>query len=76
MNNQHIVLEKRQTAAASIGLSSVWKVIKWGLTFCLALTLLIGCGGEPNLDNPKVREKILAKAIGPKKLGESQRTVR
>ena len=68
MNNQHIVLEKRQTAAASIGLSSVWKVIKCALTFCLAFILLIGCGGEPELENPEIREKILEKAIEIRKL--------
>ena len=37
--------------------------MKLVLVFCLALTLLIGCGGEPNLGDPKVREKISAKAI-------------
>ena len=67
MNNQHII-QKKQTAAALIGPSRMWKVLKCAITFCFALTLLIGCGGEPNLDNPKVREKILAEAIEIRKL--------
>lgn len=36
--------------------------------FCLALTLLIGCGGEQNLDDPKVRAKVLSEAIDPETL--------
>ena len=36
--------------------------VKLILVLCIGLVLLIGCG-EPNLDDPKVREKILAEAI-------------
>ena len=62
MVNQYII-EKRQTAESVINMHSVWKVMKLVITFCLALTLLVGCSGEPNWDDPKVREKILAEAI-------------
>lgn len=36
--------------------------VKLILVLCVCLVLFIGCG-EPNLDDPKGREKILAKAI-------------
>lgn len=36
-----------------------WKVLS---VVCLTFVLLVGCG-EPNLDNPKVRERILARAV-------------
>ena len=59
--NQHII-EKRQIAESVLNMRSVWKVMKLVLTFGLVLTLLVGCG-DPNLGDPKVREKIWAEAI-------------
>ncbi len=62
MLNQHLH-KKRQTERSLTSSSSVWLGMKLVLAICLGLTLLISCGGEPNLENPKVREKILAEAI-------------
>lgn len=48
--------------ASLVGIANVWNVIKLVSVFCLAFVLLIGCG-EQNLDDPKVREKIIAEVI-------------
>ena len=61
MLNQHLI--KRKTERSLTSSSSVWLGMKLVLAICLGLTLLISCGGEPNLENPKVRDKILAEAI-------------
>ena len=61
MVNEHIRLQK-ENAIAVIGIGRVWEMMKFIPGLCMCLALLIGCG-EPNLDDPKVREKILAKAI-------------
>ena len=62
MVNEHIRLQK-ENAIAVIGIGRVWEMMKFIPGLCMCLALFIGCG-EPNLDDPKVREKILAKAIG------------
>ena len=61
INIRHL-LEKGKIIVPMVGIGSVWEVITLVSTFCLVFVLLIGCG-ELNLDDPKVREKILAKAI-------------
>ena len=61
MVNEHIRLRKAN-AIAVVGIGRVWEMMKFIPVLCMCLALLIGCG-QPNLDDPKVREKILAKAI-------------
>ncbi len=43
------------------------KLIEYISVFCLIMVLSMGCG-QPNLDDPKVREKVLAEAIEYDKL--------
>ena len=54
--------KKRMLSPSAVGIGRVWEMMKFIPVLCMCLALLIGCG-EPNLDDPKVREKILAKAI-------------
>lgn len=58
MINEYILLAKGKT----IGFIVRYRNVRLVSVFCFAVALLIGCG-EPNLDDPKVREQILAKAI-------------
>ena len=52
----------RQSAGSVIGILSVWKAMRLVSVFCLTGALFIGCG-EPNLNDPRARDKVLAKAI-------------
>lgn len=62
MGIKHLLLNSENNTDSVVGIANVWNVIKLVSVFCLAFVLLIGCG-EQNLDDPKVREKILAEAI-------------
>ncbi len=62
MTNQRILLAKVKPTNFMIGINSVWKAMKFLSVLCMISALLIGCG-QPNLNDPKVREKILVKAI-------------
>ena len=62
MVNKCILLKKGKTIRFMVSIVSILEAMKFILVLCLALTLFIGCG-EPNLDDPKVREKVLAEAI-------------
>ncbi len=44
------------------GISKMWKLTECISVFCVIMVLCIGCG-QPNLDDPQVREKVLAEAI-------------
>lgn len=56
---RHILLKRENNIGSVVDIVSVRKVLS---VFCIMFVLLIGCG-EPNLDDPKVREKIIAEAI-------------
>ena len=56
---RHILLKRKNNIGSVADIVSAWKVLS---VFCIMFVLLIGCG-EPNLDDPKVREKIIAEAI-------------
>ena len=56
---RHILLKRKNNMGSVVDIVSVWKVLS---VFCIMFVLLIGCG-EPNLDDPKIREKIIAEAI-------------
>lgn len=62
MVTKRILLEKENASGLAVGVIRVWKVMKLVSIFSLTFVMLVGCG-EPNLDNPKVRERILAQAI-------------
>ena len=57
-----IVLKKENTSGLGVGVIRMWTVMTLVSVFSLAFVMLVGCG-EPNLENPKVREQILAQAI-------------
>ncbi len=61
---RHILLKRENNLGSVVDIVSVWKVLS---VFCLVFVLFVGCG-EPNLDDPKVREKIIAEAIEYDKL--------
>ena len=63
MVNEPILLGKRRFTGFVRSTDSVEKAMKLVASFCVVLALIIGCGGEPNLDDPKVREKVLSEAI-------------
>ena len=75
MVNKYILWEKENVNVSTAGIRHPWKVITIISMFCMCCTLLIGCGeselddGDPiadnlsNLDDPKVREQILAEAL-------------
>lgn len=56
-----------KTNTDKFGISKMWKLTKYISVFCVIMVVCIGCG-QPNLDDPKVREKILAEAIEYDKL--------
>ncbi len=56
---RHIFLKRKNNIGSMVDIVSVWKVLS---VFCIMFLLIIGCG-EPNLDDPKIREKIIAEAI-------------
>ena len=60
---KQISLKRENIGRTGIDMVRVWEAIRFVAVFCLAAVLLIGCGGEPNLDDPKVREKIWAEAV-------------
>ena len=62
MINEHILLEKGKITGFVQGTHRVWKIMALTSAFCFVIALLNSCG-EPNLDDPKVREKVLAEAI-------------
>ncbi len=62
MVTQSILLKKENTNGTVVGVPRVWKAMKLVSIFSLAFMMFIGCG-EPNLDNPKVVERIFAQAI-------------
>ena len=62
MVTQSILLKKENTRGTAVGVIRVWKVMTSVSVFSLAFVMLFGCG-EPNLNNPKARERILAQAI-------------
>ena len=62
MINEHILLEKGKFTGFIGRTYSVWKMMALASVFCLVIALLNGCS-DPNLDDPKVREKVLAEAI-------------
>ena len=62
MITKHILLEKGKITGLSQSTHSAWKIMALASVFCFVITLLNGCG-EPNLDDPKVREQVLAEAI-------------
>ncbi len=51
-------LKRENIGRPGMGMVRVWQTMRFVAVFCLAAALLIGCGGEPNLDDPKVRQKI------------------
>ncbi len=62
MVTKRILLEKENASGTLAEVIRVWKVMKLVSIISLAFVMSIGCG-EPNLENPKVRERILAQAI-------------
>ncbi len=57
-----IFLDKEIVSRSEVGMIRVWKVMKLVAIFFAASICLIGCG-EPNLANPKTRERILDRAV-------------
>lgn len=57
-----ILSDKENVSCTEIGMIRVWKVMKLILIFFAASIFLIGCG-EPNLDKPEARERILDQAV-------------
>ncbi len=66
---RHILLKRENNIGSVVDIVSVWKVLS---VFCIMFLLIIGCG-EPNLDDPKVREEVIAKAINEDSL-QTRRT--
>ncbi len=62
MVTKRIMLAKENTTGTVAEVKCVWKVMKLVSLFSLAFVMFVGCG-EPNIENPKVREKILADAM-------------
>ena len=62
MTNKPILLEKGKFTRFVGSSSGIWKIMTLASILCLVVASLIGCG-EPNLDDPKVREEVIAKAI-------------
>ncbi len=62
MVTMRIILEKENTTGTAAAVKCVCKVMKLVSFFSLAFVMFIGCG-EPNIENPKVREKIFAEAM-------------
>ena len=56
-----------KTITDKFGISKMWQLTKYISVFGLIMVVCIGCG-EQNLDDPKVREKVLAEAIEYDKL--------
>ena len=70
--NQGILLEKGKTVVSMINIGSMLEALREILVLCMIIALLLGCG-DPNLGNPKVREKIWAKAIDVDSLQDRRR---
>ncbi len=62
MINQNILLEKGKTVVSTINIGSLSEALRGIFVLCMIIALFLGCG-EQNLDDPKVREKIIAEAI-------------
>lgn len=56
------ILLKVNTIGTVVEVIRVWKVVKLVSIFTLTLAINTGCG-EPNIENPKVRERIFADAM-------------
>lgn len=61
-DTKRILLQKVKTIGTVVEKICVWKVVKLVPIFALTLVITIGCG-EPNIENPKVRERILSEAM-------------
>ena len=62
MVNKGTLLEKGEFTGFVRSPGRIEKVMKSVASCCVMLALLIGCG-EPNLNDPKVREKVITEAI-------------
>ncbi len=62
MTKKRILLHKGGMNVFATGLRENWAAMKFIPALLAVLLLVVGCG-EPNLDDPKVRDKIFAEAI-------------
>ena len=62
MTKKRILLHKGGMNVFATGLGENWAAMKFIPALLAVLLLVVGCG-EPNLDDPKVRDKIFAEAI-------------
>ncbi len=72
MTKKRILLHKGGMNVSTTGLGENWATMKFILALLAVLQLVVSCG-EPNLDDPKVRDKIFAEAIN-KDILQIQRT--
>ena len=72
MTKKRVLLHKGGMNVSTTGLGENWATMKFILALLAVLQLVVSCG-EPNLDDPKVRDKIFAEAIN-KDILQIQRT--
>lgn len=57
-----ILIDKENVTRPEVGMIRVWTVMKLVSIFFAASIILIGCG-QPNLDKPETRERLLDQAV-------------